>query len=1089
MMQNQRLLVGRRAITASVAAMSLLVVSAAGADSHVRYCGADGGITSASIPDDGGGTVPRGILTGCDDGTVIDMLVVYTPAARTAAGGTAAIEARIDAAIADTNTAFANSLIDTSVNLVHTQEISYTETGNSDIDGQRLLDPDDGFLDNVPALRDQYAADIAVLWVDSLDTGGRVLAPMDVIGEGGFHEMRQAEGTLTMAHELGHNLGCVHDRPNAYPYNYFPYSYGYHEPGGAFHTIMAVVPPNTPLIPYFSNPDVTYMGLPTGVPIGQLDESNCAATIQQTRHVVANYRNQPMAGLPAVLHVDAGAPPGGDGGTWATALNDLQDALCLARRSGGDVAEIWVRAGTYTPDRGTDLRIMAFVLENNLGIYGGFDGTETLRSDRDPEANPTILSGEIGVMGDTSDNSVHVVFAKGVNASAILDGFTIRDGHADTVNHFFNDVGGGIWILDASPTIADCVVTGNAAGSNGGGICVNGGAPTLTGCAITGNTATNGAGMGNYDGATPNLTSCSFVSNTADFAGGGVHNEGTSPSFTMCQFSGNSSEYGGAVENHDNASQFQTCQFMSNNTATQAGGAVHNNASTSTFTSCTFAINDAPFGGAMRNLDSSPTLTMCAFNGNTADSGGAIANDGASGPTIESCSFALNMADIGGAVYGFDCAPVLNGCLFATNSSVGGGGAVATGGDSAMQLTDCKFNGNMAGFGGAVYGFDGDLLSIDGGMFIDNSADNGGALYLYNAGPRVRGATFDGNIAGDLAMNIGVGGAIFNVAGSASVISLCTFIDNVGGYGGGAIRNQDSDAVIVNCGFYHNQVKTSGGAIENLASHATIAGCYFSGNVAIDSYGGAIATFADSQAEMSNLTIVGNSAGFAGGGIANDSMSPALWNSIVWGNTAGSFDTESQQVHNFDGSVAVDYSTIQGWSGAMGGVGNNGMDPMFADPDGPDDMIGTSDDGARPTAGSPANDSGNDLLVAADAADIDGDNNELERLPRDLDNKPRFLNDGSAVDSGLADPPDYLIIVDRGAFEFGVPSACATCVSDLNGDDLRDGDDLQQFVSCVLSGPGVEAGCACADVDADESVTVGDVMMFVDTLLNGNACP
>lgn len=1037
----------------------------------------------------GSGGSPRGILTGCDDGSVIDMLVVYTAAARVAAGGTAAIEARIDAAIADTNTAFSNSLIDTSVQLVHSQEVAYAETGNSETDGLRLLDPDDGFLDEVHTLRDQYAADVAVLWVDALDTGGRVLAAMDVIGEGGFHEMRQAEGTLTMAHELGHNLGCVHDRPNAFPFNYFPYSYGYHEPGGAFHTIMAVVPPNTPLIPHFSNPDVSFGGMPTGIPVGMFNESHVAATIQLTRHVVANYRNAPMAGLPTVLHVDAAASPGGDGATWGTALNDLQDALCLARRSGGDVEEIWVKAGTYRPDRGTGLRIMAFVLEEGLGLYGGFAGTETMREQRNPAANVTTLSGDIGTAGISSDNSVHVVFAKGVDGSAILDGFTVANGNADTQSHFFDDVGGGIRIVSASPTIGNCVIVVNAATGNGGGVHNEDASATFSGCTFLANAATNGAGMGNDSGSAPMLDNCHFTSNSASFVGGGMHNNGTSPIVTGCRFSGNSAVYGGGVENFDNAAQFDGCDFDSNNVATQAGGAVHNNLSDSTFTQCTFVGNDAMFGGGMRSLDSNTSVSSSMFSGNTAELGGAVLNDGASDVSFSSCDLVMNMADTGGALYGFECSMTISDCVFDSNAATGGGGGVTLGGSKGQHFENCDFIENSASFGGALYAFESEHLIVGGGLLTGNTADDGGGIYLFNANPDVRGVLFDANDAGALALNTGVGGAMYAVAGSAPIVSSCTFFDNLGGYGGGAIRNQDSDSTIMNCRFIGNQCNTSGGAVENLASDVTMAGCLFSGNASVSGWGGAISNMADSNPEMSNLTISGNTAAFAGGGIANDATAPALWNSIAWGNTAGSFGVESQQIHHFAGTTSVAYSTIEGWTGGLGGAGNNGSNPLFSDADGADDFFGTLDDDARPVSGSPANDSGDNTLVAIDVADIDGDADDAERLPRDLDGSERFADDALAVDTGIADPPTYLLIVDRGAFEFSdAVDACATCAGDVNGDGLRDGADVEGFVACVLSGPEIGGGCACADVDGNATATFGDVSMFVADLIAGALC-
>ena len=66
-------------------------------------------------------------------------------------------------------------------------------------------------------------------------------------------------------------------------------------------------------------------------------------------------------------------------GCWATAFTDLQ--LALAAASSGD--EIWVATGTYKPTATAD-RTISFAMKNGVGVYGGFDGTETMRSERDP---------------------------------------------------------------------------------------------------------------------------------------------------------------------------------------------------------------------------------------------------------------------------------------------------------------------------------------------------------------------------------------------------------------------------------------------------------------------------------------------------------------------------------------------------------------------------------------------------------------------------------------------------------------------------------------------------------------------------------
>ena len=112
-----------------------------------------------------------GFQPQADDGSIIDVLVVYTPASRVRYGQ-AGIESLIDLAVAETNQAYTNSQISTQLRLVYKGEVNYAETTSIDTDLARLKGKTDGFMDEVHGLRDTYKADLVSLIEENGATSG-----------------------------------------------------------------------------------------------------------------------------------------------------------------------------------------------------------------------------------------------------------------------------------------------------------------------------------------------------------------------------------------------------------------------------------------------------------------------------------------------------------------------------------------------------------------------------------------------------------------------------------------------------------------------------------------------------------------------------------------------------------------------------------------------------------------------------------------------------------------------------------------------------------------------------------------------------
>ncbi|MEO7325888.1 MAG: choice-of-anchor Q domain-containing protein [Dokdonella sp.] len=282
----------------------------------------------------------------------------------------------------------------------------------------------------------------------------------------------------------------------------------------------------------------------------------------------------------ATCYVAPAAAAGNYGASWATATT-LQTALTNA-----DCSEVWVAAGTYTPTADAD-RSISFDILSGVGVYGGFAGTESMRSQRDPAAHRTILSGDIdhndsasgGIDASSADiqgaNAFHVVSMHGtggarIGASTVLDGFVITGGEANG-SYPFNS-GGGLY-CDASlnpanqcdPTLNDLVFSGNFASAFGGALvnwAIYGGSasPTLSNVTFTGNavSASGGTAHGGavydegYGGiSSPTFTNVTFSGNSANGNGGALYNDGydgtSSPVLTNVTFNGNHASNGGAI--------------------------------------------------------------------------------------------------------------------------------------------------------------------------------------------------------------------------------------------------------------------------------------------------------------------------------------------------------------------------------------------------------------------------------------------------------------------------------------------------------------------------------------------------------------
>ena len=254
------------------------------------------------------------------------------------------------------------------------------------------------------------------------------------------------------------------------------------------------------------------------------------------------------------------------GQDWENAYTNLQTALHAVQA--GD--EIWMAAGTYLPTNDNN-RDTSFQLKSGVHLYGGFAGTEVELAQRNWQVYPTILSGDIGLPGDSTDNSYTILYLDNPDSTTLVDGLIFRFGQAASADpsdqaNSPRRSGGAIYIMGANgeayPTIRHCRFEYNYALKFGGAVYING--------------LNNGS-------VAPIFLDCVFAHNTAGLDGGAVYRSGSSwiertPDFGDCSFNYNfSNRWAGALyyEDVETSDIFQiwNSSFTGNETHGLGGGA------------------------------------------------------------------------------------------------------------------------------------------------------------------------------------------------------------------------------------------------------------------------------------------------------------------------------------------------------------------------------------------------------------------------------------------------------------------------------------------------------------------------------------
>jgi len=341
----------------------------------------------------------------------------------------------------------------------------------------------------------------------------------------------------------------------------------------------------------------------------------------------------------------------------------------------------------------------------------------------------------------------------------------------------------------------------------------------------------------------------------------------------------------------------------------------------------------------------------------------------------------------------------------------------------------------------------------------------GGMCNSYSSSPILTNCTFSKNSAESKLSALGSGGGICNLVHSSPVLTNCIFSNNFANYSGAGVYNfENSNPALIRCTFTVNTARHGGGMYNCYDSRPILTNCIFSSNLA--EYGGAVKN-SEAISTLINCTLYSNSAEM-GGGIWNGwGGSAELTNSILWNNSDIYGMTESAQINNAHGSriSVINYCCLQGFSGALGGIGNIGSDPLFIAPE----------------------DGDYHLKSAGWRWDI-----ERQRWHYDEITSPCIDagNPGSPLDGELLNIPDgpsnlwgTNLRINMGCFggtnKASVPPHGWSLLADINNDGLVNSKDFALLVQSWMKSESQQPG----DLDRNDTVNSADLALLTEDWL------